>query len=311
MTTTLTDLRDLFAEHQRMLKLSPLTVRGNYYNIRMFVRWLEEEKGIQTADQLQKIHLDAWVMKLNTHHTWHGLPIKPSAINVIIGSIRTFFKFLAERGFIMQPLAASLHYVKTPKLLPTSVLTHEEARKLLSRVEVGSPEGYRNRTMLELLYSSGLRAAEMLNMNVGDIDFNNATLVVTGKGNKQRNVPAGKTAMRFLETYIKAVRPYLVKAPNEPALFLHRDGTRFPYHVLRQLTLRYAEKAKLDVRVTAHTLRRSCATELLRGGANMYHVKDILGHETLTTMKHYAKLTITDLKKTHEQCHPRERDERG
>ena len=123
-------------------------------------------------------------------------------------------------------------------------------------------------------------------------------------------VPIGKTALQYLESYLRAVRPLLVKDSGEKALFVDSMGKRFPYYTFRRLIKACAKKARLEVCVTAHTFRRSCATELLRGGANMYHVKELLGHESLETLKHYAKLTITDLKATHAKCHPREKDGR-
>ncbi len=129
-----------------------------------------------------------------------------------------------------------------------------------------------------------------------------------GKGRKQRVVPFGSTAARFLEVYIKAIRPYLLRDAIESALFLDTQGRRMPYHTLRRIVHACSHAAGLDITVTPHTLRRSCTTELLRSGANMYHVKELLGHESLDTLKHYTRLTITDLKRTHRKCHPRERD---
>ena len=140
--------------------------------------------------------------------------------------------------------------------------------------------------MLEVLYSTGIRVGELLGLNVTDVDLDNATAVVLGKGNKQRVVPIGKTALRLLESYLKAVRPFLLSRADEPALFLNHAGQRMPYH----------------------TFRRSCTTELIRAGANLYHVKELLGHEDLETLKHYTKLTIEDLKATHARCHPREQE---
>jgi integrase/recombinase XerD len=168
--------------------------------------------------------------------------------------------------------------------------------------------------MIELLYSSGLRSAELLGLDVGDVDFEQATAIVTGKGSKQRVVPIGRTALRFLESYLKAMRPFMVRNPAERAMFLNRQGGRLRYNAFCQIVATCAGGSGVEkVRITAHTFRRSCATELLRGGANMYHVKDLLGHESLNTLRHYAKLTIVDLKKEHRRCHPRERDgiERG
>ena len=134
-------------------------------------------------------------------------------------------------------------------------------------------------------------------------------------------MPVEKTAVRFLESYIVAVRPFLVKQrqfnlrgsvilpEDEQALFLTSRGTRVSYPRFLEYVHAYAKRAGIPGKVTPHTFRRSCTTELLRGGANMYHVKDLLGHESLETLTHYARLTITDLKKTHAKCHPRERDE--
>jgi integrase/recombinase XerD len=190
------------------------------------------------------------------------------------------------------------------------VLSHEQVRRLLDRIGTDTAAGFRNRAMLELLYSSGIRAAELLGMDIDSVDFANATALVTGKGNKQRVVPVGRSALRYVETYLRAVRPYLSPAPGERALFLTEAGRRLPYFTLRRIVKACAAAAGAGTNVTAHTFRRSCTTELLRGGAGMYHVKELLGHESLETLKHYARLTITDLKKTHARCHPREREER-
>ena len=165
------------------------------------------------------------------------------------------------------------------------------------------------RTMLEILYSSGIRIGELLGLNMQDVDFNNGTALVTGKGRKQRVVPIGRTALKYLEGYIKAVRPHQVKDKADKAIFIDEMGRRMPYFTFRKRLVESAEKLGLDVHVTAHLFRRSCTTELLRGGAGMYHVKELLGHESLDTLKHYAKLTITDLKQTHRKCHPREKDD--
>ena len=129
-----------------------------------------------------------------------------------------------------------------------------------------------------------------------------------GKGRKERIVPVGKTALRYLESYVKAVRPFLVRGKTDNALFLTAEGERLPYRRLLKIVHKYTDNMDLNVTVTPHTFRRSCTTELIRGNANIYHVKELLGHESLDTLKHYAKLNITDLKKTHARCHPREKD---
>jgi len=305
----LADLLEMLLDRQRQIRLSPLTQRGHRFRLRQFLRWLESEKDVRTPECLQRRHLDAWLAYLNARQTWRKTPLRASSVNSYLGSVRVFLEYLAENGYIPHALATALPYVKTPNLLPTSVLTHAQVRKLLDRLPTDTPRRYRNRTMIEILYSSGLRASELLGLRLQDIDYAHTTLTVTGKGNKQRVVPIGRTALRFLETYIKAVRPYFLANRNETAVFLNRFGEKPSYHTLQGIIRYHVQHLSPAILVTAHTFRRSCATELLRGGANVYHVKDLMGHESLETMRHYARLTVVDLKKTHEKCHPRERDE--
>jgi site-specific recombinase XerD len=308
--TTLQELLAAFLDHERDRKFSPCTLRNHRCMLTAFLDWLDVQEQATTADQLRKAHLDAWLTHLNGHRTPKGLPLKAHSLNLHIIAARRFLDYLAARGFVPVALPSLLQCVKTPNLLPQGALTHAQTRRLLSKVQTGTPEGYRNRAMIELLYSSGLRAAELLGLDVDDVDFDHATAAVTGKGRKQRVVPIGRTALRCLESYFKAVRPFMLRDPAERAVFLDRKGHRLRYNAFAKIVRACAARAGLaEAHVTAHTFRRSCATELLRGGANMYHVKDLLGHETLNTLKHYAKLTIADLKKTHEKCHPRERDE--
>jgi len=306
-TKTLADLLSDYVDYKLTLNFSPATFETSARICRAFFRWLERQYEITTADQLRRVHLERWQKHMFAHQTKKGTPLKAKSINKNIESVRGFLKYLAFHGYITLTLAQTPQYVKEPKTLPGSVLTHAEMKKMLSRVDTTTPEGYRDRTILELLYSSGIRVGELLGLNIEDIDLTHAAAKVTGKGRKDRIVPVGRTALRYIESYIVAVRPFLGGDPSERALFLHR-GNRLGYQVLLRTIHAAANRAKIDKQVSPHTFRRSCTTELIRSGANMYHVKELLGHETLATLKHYAKLTILDLKKTHEKCHPREKE---
>jgi len=305
--TTLQDLLEIFTEHLRSLNRSPYTIKGIDGYARRFLRWLSVHHQVHTADRLRRSTLEDWLRHLAARRTTKGRPLKPRSINKQIECLRVFLRYLAQRGYVQTALIDVLPYVKEPKTLPTSVLTHAQVKKLLRVVDIGSPEGYRDRAMLELLYSSGIRVGELMGLNCEDVDYRNRTMLVTGKGDKQRVVPIGRTALRYLESFAAAVRPYLQRDPAERALFLDHNGHRLKHHVIARRLTRYADRARLDVNVTPHTFRRSCTTELIRSGANLYHVKELLGHESLDTVRHYAKLTIQDLKETHAKCHPRER----
>jgi site-specific recombinase XerD len=224
--------------------------------------------------------------------------------------VRRFLADLHDQGHVSEILVGALEYVKEPKLLPRA-LQHEQMRALLQTIDTTQPEGHRDRTMLELLYSSGLRAAELLGLDVDGVDFEHQVVTVMGKGRKERVVPVGATALRFLEGYLRAVRPALVCDPACRALFVDAAGKRLPYHTLRRIVLATGAEAGLLEPLTAHMFRRSCTSELVRGNANLYHVSRMLGHESLDTLRHYVRLNIADIQKTHRQTHPRERDEKS
>ena len=304
---TLMDLMEEFLQHIASRRFSRYTVRQNRSGIGLFLRWIEQAHGVRLPEQLRRTHLEAWQRHL-AGLAVRGKPLKPRSVNKRIETVKNLLRHLGSRGYATCNLEQAIEYVKEPKVLPGSVLSHVQARRLLDAVATDTPLGYRNRAMLELLYTSGIRAAELLGLDVGHVDFPNGTARVTGKGEKERVVPIGRTALGLLENYVKGVRPFLLVDPAERALFLDARGHRLPYHALRRLVHACAERAGMAVNVTPHTFRRSCTTELIRGGAGMYHVKELLGHESLDTLQHYAKLTIHDLKKEHQRCHPREKD---
>ena len=305
--TTLQDLLEAFLDYLRSLNRSPYTIKGTEACTRRFLRWLSVHHQVHTADRLRRSLLEDWLRHLHAWRTTKGRPLRPRSINKHIECVRVFLRYLAHHGYIQSALVDVLLSVKEPKTLPTSVLTHAQVKKLLNVIDTTGPEGYRDRTMFELLYSSGIRLGELIGLNCEDVDYPNATMLVTGKGDKQRVVPVGKTALRYLESYTRAVRGFLVRDPSEAALFLSGRGERIKRFTISQHLHRYAARAGLEENVTPHTFRRSCTTELIRSGANLYHVKELLGHESLDTVRHYAKLTISDLKATHAKCHPREK----
>lgn len=288
-------------------------IQSARHTIGTFIRYLLDVQGITLADQITIDHLHGYQRHLNQHRTNKGLPLKPSSINKRVSGARNFLTHLHSKGLLTRDLSPHIVHIKEPSILPTSVLTHAQVRKLLRTIDTTTPHGICDRALLELLYTSGIRVGELEKLQLHDIDLTNATCKVTGKGNKQRLVPIGKTALRHLTNYIKGARPFLAmrQTPPDPHIFLNHHGNPLTAYRIRDRLHAYAKQAKLDTNVTPHTFRRSCTTEMVRANANLYHVKELLGHETLATLKHYAKLNINDLKKTHAKCHPREKDQTG
>jgi len=302
----LTDILEQFRRHRLSLNHSAETVYGQGRILVGFVAWLATVHNVRTADRLQKRHLHGFQRHLTEFRTAKGRPLKPGTVNNRVRALRVWLLFMRERSYVVADLAGAIYYVKAPRVLP-AVLDHAEVRKLLAGIDTTTAMGYRNRTIVELLYSCAIRRAELLGLTLADVDLDHATAKVFGKGSKERVVPIGRTALRYLEGYIRAVRPFWPGARSTQALFLSKYGRPLCIGAIDWLMNHYLPQ--LPTRVTAHTFRRSCATELVRGNANLYHVKQLLGHASLASLRPYVDLTINDLRKTHAKCHPRERDE--
>ncbi len=298
-----------FLERSAALSQSRHTTRMLRYGLRQTLNWLESVHDVTTPVQLTSARVEAWVRHFSQRRNrTSGQPLKPASVAKQFEADRSFLRWLERRGAAPAGLHEEIPKIKQPDLLPTGVLPHGQIVRMLGRIDVSSLEGLQMRAMLEILYSSGIRPDELLGLDVGSVDPSDQLARVLGKGRKERVVPFGRTVRRFLENYLRGVRPLKLREPGESALWLNHDGSRLRYHTFRRQLVELARQLKLPGHFTSYTFRRSCATELVRGGANLWHVKDLLGHENLETLKHYARLTAIDLKKTHARFHPRERD---
>jgi site-specific recombinase XerD len=258
---------------------------------------------------LTMTHIHAFQSHLGQRLTQVGMPLKPATINTIVKSVRAFLDLLLEAGYLHQSLARHLVYIREPQLLPRSVLTHTQVRQLMRQINTGTPTGIRDRAIIELLYSSGIRIGELEGLVLTDLDLEQGVARVIGKGRKERVVPVGKTALRWLTSYIRGIRPFLAQGgAGTTAVFLTEQGGLLTQRAVRQRVREYAVHLGLEIPITPHTFRRSCTSEMIKSNANLYHVKQLLGHRSFETLNHYARLDITDLQKTHARCHPRERD---
>lgn len=310
---------DLY-ERYRGLRSSPHTIARIKTALRIFVEYLDDEHRVRTPDAITLEHIHSFQSHLSTRLTKSGMPYKPRTINSVVKGVRPFLEMLHDYGLLRRVLAKHLQYVKVPDLLPASVLTHAQVKQLMRKIDTTTPVGIRDRAAIELLYSSGIRIGELECLKLQDIDIERGVARVIGKGRKERFVPMGKTAIKWLSSYIRGVRPFLLLARHSfsdggtgygdsDAVFINQTGGPLSQHTLRDRVRDYGRQLGLDIHITPHTFRRSCTTELIKSNANLYHVKQLLGHKSFDTLNHYARLDITDLRKTHERCHPREKDE--
>ena len=193
---------------------------------------------------------------------------------------------------------------KNRKIQP--VLTIDEMQTLLQQPNLSFRMQIRNRAIMEVLYSTGIRLNELLHLTVYDPDFKGKSLLIRkGKGRKQRIVPLGKNSIRYLKEYLEKIRPrYAAKNPKERKLFLTNDGKALQSAPIRQAVREYRIKAGIEKRVSPHTFRRSCATHLMQQGADIRYVQELLGHSRLSTTQLYTRVLPIEIKNSHEQYHP-------
>ncbi|MGH7228405.1 MAG: tyrosine-type recombinase/integrase [Nitrospiraceae bacterium] len=224
-----------------------------------------------------------------------------------VSVLRSFFGWLTERCVLLFDPAEDLTLGRGSAPLPKAVLTESEVKALL--VAPGTDAlGLRDRAILETLYSTGLRRAELCNLDLFDVDSERGTVRVrSGKGGRDRVVPIGNHALAALRSYLQKARPGLVAGPRQPALFLAAvTGRRLKMKTINHVVRKHAEAAGLEKRVTPHVLRHTCATHLLQGGADVRHVQRILGHASVATTQIYTRVLIGDLVVAHRRHHPRE-----
>jgi integrase/recombinase XerD len=180
--------------------------------------------------------------------------------------------------------------------------------KLLQAARLSTPTGFRDRTLFEVLYSTGLRGGELCKLTLYEVNLQERMLrVIEGKGRKDRVVPVGKVAASYLAEYIRAVRPILLGDQQTPAVFVTARGAPFKTNNLRQQFILHRDRAGLPDIITVHSLRHTCATEMLKGGASIRHVQELLGHASISTTQIYTHVVQTDLKKAHARTAPSER----
>ncbi len=221
----------------------------------------------------------------------------------IVASLRSFFSFMVEVHDLEKNPARMLYMPKKIKKIP-EYLTEEEINALMEQPDISTSKGMRDRAMLELDFASGLRVSELVNLKLKDIDFDENFVRVIGKGNKERLVPFGSMARKYLLLYIKEGRPHLERKKT-PFLFLNYRGNPISRVGFYKILKEYALKAGIKKRVYPHILRHSFATQMLQAGCDLRTLQILLGHSSITTTQVYTHVDIKLLKETYQKAHPR------
>jgi integrase/recombinase XerD len=223
----------------------------------------------------------------------------------ILSGVKGFFKYLLFEERLDKDPTALLEGPRLGRRLPDT-LDYNEIVKLLEAIDLSSPEGGRNRAMLEVLYSSGLRVSELVELKRANVYFDLGFLRVVGKGNKERLVPIGKDAMKYLKIYLEEIRVHIpVQKSFESYVFLNRAGRKISRVTVFLIIKALASKIGLKKRISPHTFRHSFATHLIEGGADLRAVQEMLGHESITTTEIYTHLDRDYLRQVIQEFHPR------
>jgi integrase/recombinase XerD len=298
----------------RLLRLYEDDVRVRYdgrtaddylREIRLFLAWLVG-RGVSVAAARGE-DLLAYQSHLYAQRKPDGRPYSSGNLKNRLKALKSFFRCLYRRGYVLHDPAAAIDYPRTERRLPRVILTREEARRIVEAPTTKTPTDLRDRAILETFYATGIRCTELANLTPDDVDTEERVLhVVLGKGRRDRNVPLTRAAAEAIEAYLLRARAQLVRREKR-VLFLQCRGSRMDKSTLNRLVQRWAATAGVKKHITCHTFRHSVATHLLKGRADIRHIQALLGHASLATTQRYTHVEIQDLKQVIRRAHPRGR----
>jgi tyrosine recombinase XerC len=290
-------IESLLVAYERYLvaekNLSRFTIRNYRSDLADFARFLQEQEN------LEPMEADRHSFRRYLAHS-RDKGIATASLTRRASTIRSFYRFLTREGHLTSNPLAGVSAPKRERRLP-SILTKDDLTALIQSADEDSPQGLRNRAILELMYAAGIRLSEVVGLDLKNIDLDQRSLLVRGKGNKERMVIVGAPAQEALGRYMTRARPKLSDGETT-ALFLNRDGGRLSGRSIQQIVRRHALKAGLDVRVHPHLLRHSFATHLLDGGAELRVVQELLGHASASTTQIYTHVTEEQARRVYNQA---------
>jgi integrase/recombinase XerD len=278
--------------------LSDNSVEAYLHDIEKLTTWIQQTEHLKTPQQIELKDLEnfiRWISKLG---------MTPGSQARIISGLRSFFKYCIQEQIITSSPAMLLESPKLKRSLP-DVLSFEEISAMINCIDLSKSEGGRNKAIIETLYSCGLRVTEAVNLRISCLHLDLGFIRVIGKGDKERLIPIGTDAAKYIEIYKNDIRIHLsIKPGNEDILFLNRRGAKLSRVMIYLIIKELARLAEIKKTISPHTLRHSFATHLVEGGADLRAVQEMLGHESITTTEIYTHLDREYLRSTLQQFHP-------
>jgi integrase/recombinase XerD len=299
-----------FIEHEKRKKFASSTVNDHERTLLVFLNFIKTDyPDVKELTDITKDIVRAYEIYLAAKKDCRKKTMSRDRRRRHLSDLKAFFLYLQKSEKIYRDPSSGVALPKLRESIVKDVLTIDEMDKLLLNCTGHSMQSLRDRAILELLYSTGIRAMELCSLETEDVDLNEKVLFIRkGKGSRERYTPFGESARYWLQRYIEKVRP-LLECEKGSLLFCTLRGTPLTPDSLLSMVKKRAKSSGIEKNITTHTFRHSCATHMLKGRADIRYVQQQLGHRSIGTTERYLKIEISDLKEVHSRCHPRERDE--
>lgn len=281
----------------KVKQASANTVFSYMRDIRQYAQWLQQNGEVDVLEASQ-LNISMYLEHLQNEGR------SAATVSRSLASLKNFYSYVVTTGFLeTSPVTTQIHVDRGEKKLP-SVLTGKEIERLLAQPACVDAKGYRDKAMLEVMYATGMRVTELIDLNVEDVNLELGSIKCSG-AKKTRAIPLYPAALRALTVYLKDVRSSMVADPSENALFVNVSGVRMSRQGFWKIMKFYQSKAHIDKEITPHTLRHSFAVHLLENGADLNSVQELMGHSDISSTQLYTQMINQKLKSVYEKCHPK------
>lgn len=293
-----------FLELLKIRNYSPRTLDNKEKNLNMFFKWCDERELTSPTD-ISRAIIERYQKYLFYYKKKNNEPLSIRCQHNRLSVLKGYFSYICKENDLVYNPAFEIELPKVPKRLPRGILSVEEVEKILSCININNIYGLRDRAMIEILYSTGIRRAELSNLSIYDLDRSRRILFIReGKGRKDRVVPIGQRAISWCEKYLNEARVKLSISRENHSLFLNYEGDALNKDKISHLVRGYIVKAEINKAGSCHLFRHTCATLMLEHGADIRYIQQMLGHSSLNSTEIYTQVSIKKLQEIHEATHP-------
>lgn len=295
---------DAWCEWALAAGFSEHTMASRRFAVQRFIVWCDE-RGITKPVEITRPMLERYQRMLHQYRKNNGAPLSVTAQLGLLTALVAWFRWMVRQNHLLHNPAADLELPKKPKALPKTILTVQQVETVLNQADPTTLLGIRNRAIMEVFYSTGIRRMELMHLKLYDIDTERGMLMVRqGKGRKDRFLPIGQRACKWVDKYLLEVRPEIVAGYDDQTLFLDDFGQPMSARFVGDLMRRHMEAAGITTPGACHVFRHAMATHMLENGADIRFIQAMLGHANLETTQIYTQVSMTKLKEIHDATHP-------